>query len=121
MTVGYPGASLNPNATGTSSGTGSPMVETSSLKTVTFDGNGSISLPNGALGVSDPIELPVKSQSQISISIYLANGQKGTNITSHLTSQTDTWFGFGDQTSSPNITGEGEIPLAQWYCLTRGS
>lgn len=97
------------------------MVETSSLKTVTFDGNGSISLPNGALGVSDPIELPVKSQSQISISIYLANGQKGTNITSHLTSQTDTWFGFGDQTPSPNITGEGVIPLTQWYCLTRGS
>ena len=118
MTVGYPGASLNPNATGTSAGSGSPMVQTDSLHTVTFSGNQTISLPDGTLGVSDPIQLPVKSQSQISISIYLATGQGGTNITGHLTSQTDSWFGFGDQTSSYNITGDSVYSATQWYFLS---
>ena len=120
MTVRYPGASLDPNATGTSTGTGSPFVQIDSLKTVTFSGNSSISLPDGTLGVSDPINLPIKAQSQISVSIYLATGQGGTNMTGHLTSQTLSWFGFGfgDQTSAYNITGNGVRSATQWYFLS---
>ncbi|RSH89129.1 hypothetical protein EHS25_002795 [Saitozyma podzolica] len=118
MTVGYPGQSLDPNATGTSTGTGSPFVQTDSLQSVTFSGNQSISLPDGALGVSDPISLPVNSQSQISISIYLATGQGGSNITGHLTSQTTSWFGFGDQTEAYNITGGNVLAANQWYFLS---
>lgn len=60
----------------------------------------------------------MKSQSQISISIYLATGQGGINITGHLTSRTDSWFGFGDQSGAANITGEGVRSATQWYFLT---
>lgn len=118
MTVAYPGASLNPNATGSSTGTGSPFIISDSIQTVTFSGNQTISLPDGTLGVSDPISLPVKAQSQISVSIYLATGQGGTNITGHLTSQTDSWFGPGDQTTEYNITGTNITSATQWYFLS---
>ena len=118
VTVAYPGNSLNSNANGTNTGTGSPFIIPESLKTVTFSGNETISLPNGALGVSDPICLPVKAQSQLSVSIYLATGQGGLNITGHLTSQTDSWFGFGDQTSAYNITGANVTSADQWYFIS---
>jgi lysophospholipase L1-like esterase len=118
MTVAYPGNSTSTNANGTNTGTGSPLIIPGSLHTVTFSGNKTISLPNGALGVSDPIALPVKAQSQISISIYLATGQGGLNITGHLTSQTDSWFGSGDQTNASNITGSNVTSADQWYFIS---
>ena len=118
MTVAYPGDSLNPNGNGTSVGSGSPAIQTKSLQSVTFSGNSSISLPNGALGVTDPIALSVKAQSQLSISIYLDEGQQGTNITAHLLSQTDSWFGHGDQTGSPNISGADVTKVNQWYFIS---
>jgi len=45
--------------------------EASSLKPVTWGGKGSVVIPPGAPMLSDPVDLPVKALSNVSVSIYL--------------------------------------------------
>ncbi|WWC58832.1 uncharacterized protein I303_101376 [Kwoniella dejecticola CBS 10117] len=120
MTVAYPDIiNGDGNATGINSGTGSPSIITSSVQTVTFSGNETISIPNGALAKTDPINMPVDSQSQIAISIYTSTGQGGTNITGHLSSFTTTWFAQGDQTTTSDISTVDTVKSGQqWYFIS---
>ncbi|WWC66165.1 uncharacterized protein I206_100066 [Kwoniella pini CBS 10737] len=122
MTVAYPDIiNGDGNATGINSGTGSPSIITSSIQTVTFSGNETISIPNGALAKTDPVNMPVKSQSQITISLYTSTGQGGTNITGHLSSFTTTWFANGDQTENSDISTLDNNNVKsgqQWYFIS---
>ena len=51
-------------------GTGAGIVPGTD-RTVTFGGEGSVTIPTGALAVSDPIHLDVESLGEIAVSIYL--------------------------------------------------
>jgi len=51
-------------------GTGAGIAPGSD-RTVTFGGDGSVTIPSGALAVSDPIKLDVESLGEIAVSIYL--------------------------------------------------
>jgi len=111
-TIAYPVASGGYNKTG------SPFIDTNSLQTLTFSGNSSIAIPNGALAVSDPLNFPIAPESVISITLYLATGQTTNSITSHPGSRTGSWISSGDQTASRNLTDPSTVESFHWYFLS---
>jgi lysophospholipase L1-like esterase len=97
---------------------GQSVIETSTLQTVTFSGDNSIVIPDGSLAVSDPIPFPIKAQSNIAVSIYLAGGQLGNAITSHPGSRTNSYYQFGDAVTAQNLTDPSVQTVAHWYFLS---
>lgn len=87
---------------------GQSAIQLQTLRPITFnDGSDSgITIAKGALGLSDPItfDLP-KSQTVITVTVYIKDGQTGGAITGHPGSRTTSWLGFGDLTKTANITG----------------
>lgn len=82
---------------------------------LTFGGNRKFSIPAGAPLISDPIELPVKPLTEISISIYLPSSTPVS--TWHRGAQHDSYIsGPGD------LTSDAELPNAEakaaWYFLS---
>lgn len=111
-TIAYPVAANGYNKTG------SPTIDTNSLQTLSFSGNSSITIPNGALAVSDPLNFPIAPESIVSITLYLAKGQTTNAITSHPGSRTGSWISAGDQTGSRNFTDPSTVESFHWYFLS---
>ncbi|KAI0830840.1 extracellular GDSL-like lipase/acylhydrolase [Trametes gibbosa] len=97
---------------------GIPAVEPSTLKTLTFGGSPSFAIPNGALAVSDPVDFDVKAGTELSITIFLADGQVTNDITSHPGSRTTSWFTFGNQVTAANLTGPALQNVAHWFFIS---
>jgi hypothetical protein len=95
---------------------GQRAIVTKTLQQVTFgDGQPGVSIPDNAQAVSDPIYFDIpKAQTNIAITIYLANGQDGFSITGHPGSRVDSWMGFGDLTTAANFTASGVTSVAHW-------
>jgi len=93
---------------------GASAITTSTLKTLTFSGSPSFSVPNGALVVSDPIAFTIQPQSTITVTLYLAQGQDGFDITSHPGSRATSWISFGNLVQAQNMTGPATTSLAHW-------
>lgn len=98
--------------------TGASGIDVSTFQSITFSSNASITIPPGALAVSDPIPMSVQSNQILSISLYLASGQQGFAITSHPGSRTTSWLSFGDQTSASNFTDASTQSTAHWYLIS---
>jgi hypothetical protein len=96
---------------------GASAIQPHTLKTVTFSGNTSFTIPNGALAVSDPINFPIKPQSNLAITMYLENGQQSNFITSHPGSRITSWFSFGNYVNAQNMTDPSTQNAAHWYGL----
>ena len=88
------------------------------LKTVAFGGNPSFLIPTGALAVSDPIDFEIRSQSMLTVTMYLASGQEGFSITSHPGSRTTSWLAMGNQVDATNLTGLAVVSVAHWFFLS---
>jgi hypothetical protein len=86
---------------------GTASINTQTLRPVTFSGGKSFSVPNGAQVVSDAIDWAIPENSVLTVSLYLANGQRSStnSITSHPGSRTTTFYGNGNQTSAATISG----------------
>ncbi|KAF9555079.1 SGNH hydrolase [Agrocybe pediades] len=95
---------------------GTSAIQTNTLQTVTFSGNSSVVIPNGALVVSDPLTFTVKPQSMLAVTLFTAQGQTTNSITSHPGSRTTSWFSFGNSVSAANLTGATSV--AHWYFLS---
>jgi lysophospholipase L1-like esterase len=84
-------------------------------RVLTFGGNPKISIPAGAPVISDPIDVPVKPLSEISISIYLPSSTQISNW--HRGSPHDSYVsGPGDLTSQPELPNSEK--KAAWYFLS---
>jgi hypothetical protein len=94
--------------------TGTSALQPGSSKKVLFSGNEDITIPNGALAVSDPIAFPVKAQSTLLIDIYLAQGQQGNAITGHPGSRTTSWLSFGNWVGAKNLTDPSVMSVNHW-------
>jgi lysophospholipase L1-like esterase len=96
------------------------QIQTSTLQKVTFSGKSSISIPNGALAVSDPINFSIKAQQIITVTAYLATGQTTNSITSHPGSRTTSWWQFGNAVDAAQltITDPTTQSAAHWYFLS---
>ena len=97
---------------------GQRAVQANTIKQVSFSGNPSIIIPNGALAVSDPIDFHVDAQSVISVTIYTREGQQGFSITSHPGSRTTSFFAAGNQVNAANLTDSSVASAAHWYFLS---
>ncbi|KAI0658405.1 extracellular GDSL-like lipase/acylhydrolase [Cubamyces menziesii] len=97
---------------------GIPAIDTRTVKKLTFSGSPSFTIPNGALVVSDPVDFEVTAGTELSISIFLANGQVSNDITSHPGSRTTSWMTFGNQVTAANLTGPDLQNVAHWYFIS---
>lgn len=100
---------------------GIPAIDTSTLKTLTFSGSPSFTIPNGALVVSDPVDFEVKAGTELSVTIFLEDGQVTNDITSHPGSRTTSWFTLGNQVSAANLTGPALQNVAHWWVTCASS
>jgi lysophospholipase L1-like esterase len=84
---------------------GSATIDPETICDVTFGGRTSVEIPIGAVILSDPVQLFLTAGSDVSLSLFLPNGQLGDTVTSHLIAKTTTWFtrGGGDCTRSPSL------------------
>lgn len=96
------------------------QIQASTLQKVTFSGKDSISIPNGALAVSDPLNFPIKAQQVITVTAYLATGQATNSITSHPGSRTTSWWQFGNAVNAAQLTVTDVTTqsAAHWYFLS---
>jgi lysophospholipase L1-like esterase len=83
---------------------------------LTFGGRASVVVPIGAQVVSDPVDLPVASGSNLTISTYLAAGQETLNLTSHPGSRTTTYLTNGNFVAAPDLSGAASV--AHWYLIS---
>ncbi|KAH8830206.1 SGNH hydrolase-type esterase domain-containing protein [Flagelloscypha sp. PMI_526] len=98
---------------------GTSEVVATALIPVTFSGSPSFDVPNGALVISDPIQLKgVKAKTILSVSIYLASGQQTTNLTGHPGSRTTIWMANGNLVNATSLNGGPNLAsTAHWYLL----
>lgn len=96
------------------------QIQARTLQKVTFSGKNSISIPNGALAVSDPLNFPIKAQQVITVTIYLSTGQTTNSVTSHPGSRTTSWWQFGNAVDAAQltITDPTTQSAAHWYFLS---
>lgn len=97
---------------------GTSTIDPSTLQTLTFSGESSISVPNGAQIVSDPVNLKVAENGIVAVTIFLAQGQTTNLITSHPGSRVTSFFTFGDQTRAANLTGPAVASTEHWFFIS---
>lgn len=96
------------------------QIQPKTIQKVNFSGKNSITIPNGALAVSDPLNFPIKAQQIITVTIYLATGQATNSITSHPGSRTTSWWQFGNavEAASLVVSDPSAQSAAHWYFLS---
>ena len=93
---------------------GTPQIVPGSSVPLTFSGNTSIIIPNGAQVVSDPIYYPVANQTMVTVTLYTEQGQEGFYITSHPGSRTNTYYSLGNYVDALNLTDPSTQYEAHW-------
>ncbi|GAA1848520.1 SGNH/GDSL hydrolase family protein [Actinomadura bangladeshensis] len=95
---------------------GVSSIEPKTSRPVTFHGNASVVIPVGAQMVSDPLKFPVAPRSNLTVTIYLADGQASTAITSHPGSRTTSSMLAGDHVADTDLAGATRAD--HWYFLS---
>lgn len=96
--------------------TGSAGIDTSSLHSLTYGGKASVTIPAGGTVLSDAVNLSTNVGQELSVSLYLAQGQQGKDTTSHDVAHTTSWLGNGDQTKQATIARGTSV--THWYYVT---
>jgi hypothetical protein len=87
-----------------------------SSQPVTFDRRSAIDIPVGANMISDPLDFPVATNSNLTVTIYLSAGQASSSITSHPGSRTTTYMMAGNHVTDADLPGAASV--AHWYFLS---
>ena len=83
---------------------------------LTFSGKSSVTIPAGALVVSDPVPLQVAPLSSLAVSVYLPDQRIG-ETTCHEDGHATTFIVAGDATASPTLTAPRTITS---WCFVKG-
>jgi lysophospholipase L1-like esterase len=84
-----------------------------SAKPLTFHGQPSVSIPNGALAVSDPVSFKLPPLSDLTVSFYLPS--PAGPVTEHELGEATSYHAPGNVVSSPDL--EGAATETMWYYL----
>lgn len=95
---------------------GASAVVPGSSRRITFSGKPSTVVPVGAQVVSDPLDFPITAQENVSVTVYLADGQASDEITSHPGSRTTSHLIAGNHVGAPDLPGA--TPVDHWYFLS---
>ncbi|KAK4162136.1 SGNH hydrolase-type esterase domain-containing protein [Cladorrhinum sp. PSN259] len=98
---------------------GSSAIRPETLKQVTFSGQSSFVVPNGAVVLSDPIRISAKAQSSLTVTVYSSAGQAGQRITGHPGSRTSSWLAKGNLVSAADLSSAPELQrIDRWFLLS---
>lgn len=95
---------------------GVAAIEPGTTRAVTFNGRASTTIPVGAQMVSDPLAFPLAARTNLTVTVYLRNGQASNNITSHPGSRTTSHLLAGDHLADADLPGA--TPADHWYFLS---
>ncbi|KAK1623257.1 SGNH hydrolase-type esterase domain-containing protein [Colletotrichum phormii] len=87
-------------------------IDTATIRGLTFSGSPSVTIKQGAVVYTDPIDFKVLPQANIALSLYSQQGQSGTRITGHPGSRTTSWMQNGNQVNSSSV---GSASTKHWY------
>ncbi|KAL2152107.1 hypothetical protein VTH82DRAFT_5291 [Thermothelomyces myriococcoides] len=91
-------------------------IDSATVKPLTFNnGSSSITIPQGEVAYTDPIDFTVEPQANIAVSIYSQQGQSGSSITGHPGSRTTSWMQSGNQVEAASLSGSN---TKHWYFLS---
>ncbi|WP_460916065.1 SGNH/GDSL hydrolase family protein [Plantactinospora veratri] len=91
-------------------------IQTGTARTVTFDGEPSVTIPTGEEAISDPLDVTVPSGANLTVTLYLAAGQTSRSITSHPGSRTTSYLVRGDHLDAVDLPDP--TPVDHWYFLS---
>jgi lysophospholipase L1-like esterase len=91
-------------------------IQPGTSRPVTFSGRTSIVVPVGAQIVSDPLNFDLAARSNLTVTMYLAQGQASNNITSHPGSRTDSHMVAGNHVDDVDLAGATTV--AHWYFIS---
>ncbi|NUT99154.1 MAG: SGNH/GDSL hydrolase family protein, partial [Saccharothrix sp.] len=91
-------------------------VEARSVRPVTFHGHAGVVVPVGAQVVSDVVDFPVGAEANLTVTVFLAEGQASGLITSHPGSRTTSHLVAGDQVEAGDLPGAATTD--HWYFLS---
>jgi lysophospholipase L1-like esterase len=95
---------------------GVSSIEPGTSRAVTFAGRPGVVVPAGARAASDPIDFPLAAAANVTVTTYLAAGQRAAGgITSHLGSRTTSFLAGGDHVADQRLAGA--VPVDHWYLL----
>jgi lysophospholipase L1-like esterase len=92
---------------------GGATTQTGTDHPVTFGGTESVTIPTGALIVSDPVRMPVKPFADLAVSLFVPT-QPGT-LTYHVLGVSTNYIATGNATSSQDL--DGATKISSWYLL----
>jgi lysophospholipase L1-like esterase len=92
---------------------GGSMIRSESDKSLTFHSQPSVSIPAGALMLSDPVEFRLAPLSDLAVTIHLSGAPD--DITTHPGSRTTSYLQAGDLVSAVDLPGAAHVD--HWYFL----
>jgi lysophospholipase L1-like esterase len=102
------------NAVHLARSTGTSSIDTSSGKTLTFSGNGSVTIPTGQIAWSDAFDFALSPLTTVAVTIHF--GAVPTNITGHPGSRTTSYINSGNTLTAANFNGS--VTTDHWYYVT---
>jgi lysophospholipase L1-like esterase len=94
--------------------TGGAATQTGTDHKVTFGGVESVTIPTGAVIVSDPVPMPVKLFTNLAVSLFVPT-QPGATLTYHSLGMSTNYIATGNVTSAPDLDGAAKV--TSWYLL----
>ncbi|WP_329110692.1 SGNH/GDSL hydrolase family protein [Micromonospora sp. NBC_01699] len=91
-------------------------IRAGTSRTVTFSGRRSVLVPVGAQAVSDSLDVEVAPRSNLTVSVYLAEGQASDRVTSHPGSRTTSYLLAGNHVAATDLPAA--TPTDHWYLLS---
>jgi hypothetical protein len=85
-------------------------------KTVTFHGQGSVSIPAGETVVSDPVNFMVEALSDVTVSMYIPKAIEGDYVTKHTKANQNIFIADGDVSGAASV--DAIATLQSYYFLT---
>jgi len=93
---------------------GSDATQPGTDHIVTFSGMGSVTLPAGAVVLSDPVAMPARPFANLAVSLFVP-AQTGVTLTYHQLAVSTNYVASGDVTSVATMAGAKKV--TSWYLL----
>lgn len=96
---------------------GVSSIDAGTSRAVTFAGLPGVVLAAGGQAVSDPVDFPVAAAANVTLTAYLAAGQRAAGgVTSHPGSRTTSYLAAGDRVTDQDLAGA--VAVEHWYLLS---
>lgn len=95
---------------------GTSAIQPATLRRVSFHGRPSVVVPAGAQAESDPVDVDVAPGANLTVTLYLGEGQPAGAVTSHPGSRTTSYLLAGDHVAAVDLPGAA--PVDHWYILS---